>query len=353
MKIAVIAHAHFAIKQPYAGGLEAHTDLLVKKLIAHGHDVTLYAKRGTVAPCDVVPIFNGNARGGKNPLLNVAYRVACRKIQFGQYDLVINNSLHPYPLSWHTETMPSMVTIFHTPPLPKMVRELEHGYDQPNRTYIAVSGLTASQWQPHCPATINIVCNGIDMDAWPAHVQATSEQQAIWTGRITPEKGTHVAIEAALKADIPLTIVGSIYDKKYFIKAIKPYIDKGQVEYAGHLDQPAINKLYAESTVALVTPLWDEPFGFVSVEAMASGTPVAALPNGALPSIITPQVGALAADESADALAVAIKQAMTLDRQACASYAAKNYSLDAMVNSYMRLIPDEAPAVPLQWQTYP
>lgn len=54
MKIAVLAHLKYPIGQPYAGGLEMHTHLLTVALKRHGHDVTLFASRGSDPALDPV-----------------------------------------------------------------------------------------------------------------------------------------------------------------------------------------------------------------------------------------------------------------------------------------------------------
>ncbi len=74
-------------------------------------------------------------------------------------------------------------------------------------------------------------------------------------------------------------------------------------------------------------------FGLSVVEALASGTPVAAIPNGALPELIGAGFGAVAADVSAGALADAILVAAACSR-ADAVRASRRFSFDAMVDGY-------------------
>jgi UDP-glucose:tetrahydrobiopterin glucosyltransferase len=45
------------------------------------------------------------------------------------------------------------------------------------------------------------------------------------------------------------------------------------------------------ASVAVVTPPWDEPFGLVVIEALACGTPVAALARGAMTELVDAEVG--------------------------------------------------------------
>lgn len=343
MNIAVIAHAHFPIKQPYAGGLEAHTDLLVNQLVAMGHAVTLYAKAGSETKARLVSIFDGDAEGGKSSALHKGYERACRDIDSQSYDLVFNNCLDGYPLAWHKADKPPMLTVFHTPPFWELSNILRMQKPQQNRRFIAVSALTASQWQEFCIAPIDVVPNGIDMSKWPSHTEPPKTESAVWSGRITPEKGTEIAIKAAALADVPLILCGPIYDEEYFEASVKPYIDNGSVTYVGPKSQAEVNRYYADASVALVTPMWDEPFGLVAVEALASGVPVAALNHGATADILRYEYGALAQSDSPEDLADAIKKALTIDRGVCARYAHTTYGAAAMVAHYLQLIPRPAP----------
>src|SRR3954447_22572411 len=52
-------------------------------------------------------------------------------------------------------------------------------------------------------------------------------------------------------------------------------------------------ELLADAACLWMPALWDEPFGLTLIEAMVSGTPVLGSRRGALPEIVTPEVGAL------------------------------------------------------------
>ncbi len=54
------------------------------------------------------------------------------------------------------------------------------------------------------------------------------------------------------------------------------------IVYVGPLRQRALASLVQESACALITPVWDEPFGQVVAESLACGTPVVALRRGGL-----------------------------------------------------------------------
>ena len=76
-------------------------------------------------------------------------------------------------------------------------------------------------------------------------------------------------------------------------------------------------RLVGRADVAVVTPAWDEPFGLVVAEALACGTPVAAIGRGGVRDLIADDVGVVVHGEDPGRLAAAIGAAAGLDRRAC------------------------------------
>ena len=162
-----------------------------------------------------------------------------------------------------------------------------------------------------------------------------------WTGRITPEKGTHLAIAAARAANMTLNIAGPIQDADYFRTLIEPELGE-DITYLGHLGQPELSAVIASAQVFISSPLWEEPFGLTTLEAIACGTPVAALPAGAMAEIITARSGSVAVRRDARALAEAMLSARELDRGAVRDCALA-FSRDAMLDSYEDQLHDVLP----------
>ena len=178
-----------------------------------------------------------------------------------------------------------------------------------------------------------IILNGVDPDLW---VQGPGGEDAVWSGRLVPEKAPHEAIDAARRTGRAITVVGPVLDRPYFDREIRPRLGH-QVRYAGHLDQRSLCDLVGSSAVAVVTPQWDEPYGLVAAEAMACGTPVAAYARGGLNEIVTPESGRLATSSDVAALARAIDAAATCDRGAVRRHAVQSHGLTRMVDEYEAL----------------
>jgi len=124
----------------------------------------------------------------------------------------------------------------------------------------------------------------------------------VYLGRIIEPKGVHLAIKAVKEfnrkrhvdvspsTNYKLKIAGKHYSSvhdKYWEQKIAPFIDNKEIDYLGFInDEKAKNKLLANAKALLIPSTWDEPFGMVMLEALAVGTPIVGLDNGAIPEVI-------------------------------------------------------------------
>jgi glycosyltransferase involved in cell wall biosynthesis len=145
-----------------------------------------------------------------------------------------------------------------------------------------------------------------------------------------------MAIAAARRAGLPLVLAGPVSDAAYFERAIAPSLSE-HVRYAGHLNQDELSRLLGRSAVALITPMWDEPYGLVVAEAMSCGTPVVAFACGGIPEIVSPQSGRLVPPNDVDAMADEIAAARSLPRIGIHRHAVGCCSAEAMVTAYLDL----------------
>ncbi|RYX79353.1 glycosyltransferase family 4 protein [bacterium] len=353
MKIAIIAHPFFPIAQPFAGGLEMHTHMLANELVARGHEVTLYAKASSMSDASIIPVMNKGYvfRNYKSKLLhnyqearmNIAVGTAIKLIQFGKFDYIINNSLSYLPYVKLREV--PMMTILHTPATMEPVNKIisRNWSAPPHHQYISVSKTNARSWSQFLPR-VDVVTNGIKLDEWRTS-DSPEHKTAVWASRITKEKGLHVAIEAAEIAGFNLKIAGPIADRNYYNEYIAPHLNS-KITYVGHLDHTELASFFSSGAVAISSPLWEEPFGLTTVEALATGTPVAALPNGAMKEIVIDSVGAISNSETPSDLAQAIQVAATKSRKACREYS-RNFSIKAMVDGYEVIMNNQLESIKL------
>jgi glycosyltransferase involved in cell wall biosynthesis len=152
-----------------------------------------------------------------------------------------------------------------------------------------------------------------------------------------PEKGAHLAIDAAVLAGRPLRLAGPISDRVYFEQELRPRLSQTGIEYVGHRSQAELVRLVGDASAVLVTPCWDEPYGLVVAEALACGTPVCAFARGALPELLDTECGRLVAPGDVRGLAAAIGECAGLSRAAARRHAVRECSLERMVDRYVEL----------------
>ena len=342
VRICVIASSRYPIAQPLAGGLETHTYTLVRELRARGHDVTLFAAPGSDpglgARLLTIPQFVPSAAACRDvhvlPTLwmeeHHAYLGLMLELSRShEFDVVHNNSIHHLPLAMARTVCAPMITTLHTPPVWSLESAL--AFVPAHAMFAAVSATMAAAWSHVVPSTV--VRNGVNLDDW---APGPGGENAVWFGRIVPEKGPHWAIRAALAAGMAIDLAGPIGDGDYFAQEIAPLIGP-RVRYLGHLGRGDLARLVGASRVAVVTPCWEEPYGLVVAEAMACGTPVAGFDRGALHEILERDTGRLCMPDRVDDLAEAIVEASALDRGVVRRRAEEALSIERMVDSYESL----------------
>lgn len=342
MKIAMIAHLKFAIAEPFAGGLEMHTHLLANSLREKGHHVTVFASLssdpaiGVEAICEETSLLEtGIAEAGDVAFFREhhAYLRLMTALRSRDFDLVHNNSLHYLPLTMAATLGAPTVTTLHTPPFCWLESGVRLGREASH--LVAVSQATADLWRD-VAVVDSVIPNGIDLRHFPFVVEPDANPYLVWYGRIVPEKGLHLAIDAARMAGLPLKIAGPRPDRAYFEQHIAPRLGP-HATYLGHFAHRELARLVGGAQAALCSPCWDEPYGLVIAEALATGTPVAAFRRGGVPAILDETCGALAEANEVSGLAHAIQQAITRDRRACRARAEQHCDARRMVKAYERL----------------
>ena len=339
LKIAVLAHLKHPISQPFAGGLEMHTHLLARALRERGHAVTLFCAIGSDPTLGAIEVCPPTGEGTGDALRDAAidaaeheaYSRIMEAVAAGRYDLVHNNCLHDLPLRLSGSLAAPMVTVLHTPPFDPLTA----GVRTATTGLVAVSRPLAAQWS-EIAAEVVVIGNGIDLSAFPFSLTAATGPFAIWTGRIVPEKGLHLAIDATRAVGLPLAFAGPRPDPAYWATQIGPRLGPDLTDL-GHLSQRDLALHLGRARVAVVTPLWEEPFGLVVAEALACGTPVAAFHRGALPDILGSASGRLARPDDVADLARAIREAGDCDRRACRAQAEALFDAAVMIDGYESL----------------
>lgn len=305
-------------------------------LTSHSSPLTLVTMRLAIFMPAVLPVqgYGGTERIAVNQVRGLAARGHTISLLAGAGSTVPEAALVPVPLPAATgrfeiepylpagtELLLSNVKLHHPPAAVPWV-EVLHGNRRPDERgppqTIYLSRDHAERHGGGC-----WVHNGVD----PAEVifRPVKQKFDLFLGRLHAVKGYHWAIAGAKRLDRKLRIAG----------AWRPSLDP-RVRYLGQVGGAAKAELLADARLAWMPALWDEPFGMTLVEAMASGTPVLGTRRGALPEVITPDVGRLGT--TLDELLALLPECERIDPAACRARFEKYFTHHQMAAEYERVL---------------
>ena len=333
LRIAMIAPPWFELPPTGYGGIESMVADLVDTLADTGHEVMLIgAGRHRTSAARFVAVYDtppSERLGTPVPEVLHAARAAAALREL-DVDVVHDHSLAA-PLLAAGRGTPTVVTM-HGP----VDGELGDYFAALGEA-VGVVAISAAQ-QALRPELnwVGTVHNAIDVASFP--FRARKGEPVLWLGRFSPDKGAHLAIDAARTAGLPIVLAGKRNEPDehaYFDREIAPRLGPG-VSYVGEADAARKRELFAEAR-ALVFPIqWEEPFGIVMIEALACGTPVVALRRGSVPEVITHGRSGLVVDHPAQ-LAEALRAAERLDPIQCRREAETRFNLPVMAGGYERI----------------
>ena len=208
----------------------------------------------------------------------------------------------------------------------KFVYTVHHVHEDPMSKIYAnfpeVEFVTISEFQRRLESMerIRTIHHGVDMSAYKFN--AKKQDYFAFLGRIAPIKGTHLAIEIAKKAGIPLKIAGEVQPmfQDYFDSMVKPHVDGNFIEFVGEVDLAAKNELLGNALAMLFPIQWNEPFGLVMIEAMACGTPVLALPGGSVEEVVRDGISGFVCNSIEDMASRAVHSLASIKPQTVRDY---------------------------------
>ena len=309
--------------------MEAMTSLLTEGLVARGHDVSLFATGDSRTSATLRALYpRGYWHDGDMwpwemyEMLNVAAAVE----RAAEFD-IIHYEAEYYPVSLaftRVSPTPIVQTLHHAP----SAAEVRLWARYPEAPFVAVSSEQARLLSGvHVVAT---VLHGIDTSRFP--YRERPDDYLLFLGRFTPGKGVLQAIDLAKQVGIRLMLAAA--ENPYYQETIAPLVDGRHIVYAGEVDQAAKVKLYGGARALLYPVQAPEPFGLVMAEAMACGTPVAALDLGAVREVVDDGISGVVFD-SLDQMAGGLTRVLSLDRGRVRERAVARFGADRMVDEYV------------------
>ena len=332
MRIAQVAPLWEKVPPPAYGGTELVVSLLTEELVKRGHDVTLFASGDSQTSAKLEAVHPRALRLDKTvrdpniyDMLNMS-RVYENADRFDIIHSHVGCVALPYTNLVSTPTVHTLHGIF----TPDNAKLFSHVRNQP---FVSIS-----HSQRDIDLGLNYVStiyNGIDTNTYNFYPEPDRPAYLAFLGRISPEKGAHLAIEIAQRSGWHLKMAGKVdaVDVEYFESQILPHIDGVQIEFLGEANHQQKNILMGGAIATLFPITWKEPFGLVMIESMVTGTPVIAMSLGSAPEVIAHGVSGFLCRTVDDCIR-AIALAAHLDRYMCREHVLLNFTAKRMADGY-------------------
>jgi glycosyltransferase involved in cell wall biosynthesis len=329
LRIVVVAPPWYPVPPRGYGGIEAMCHLLVEGLVGRGHSVTLIGAgeartSATYVRATAEPQF---ARLG-DALPSVLHSaLAAETIEALRPDLVHDHTLSG-PLLARGRPIPTLVTA-HGPATGEL-----GAYYRALGTTVRLVAISDAQRRsaPDLPweATVH---NAVDVERF--RFRAEKDDFLLFLGRMSPDKAPHLAAAVGRRTGRPGVIAAKCEERaerRYFDEAVRPLLGN-DVEFVGQARGEDKLELLSRARALLMPIQWDEPFGLVMVEALASGTPVVGLGRGSVPEVVEDgRTGFVCA--SLDEMVEAVGRLDEIDPGACRRDAAARFDASVMVDGY-------------------
>lgn len=330
MKIAMLAPPWIKIPPAGYGGIEWVVYYVTNELVIRGHEVTLFATGDSTTNADLACSFPKEMpnRIGET-MLEVQHAANCIE-RADEFDIIQDHtgfSVVAYASLVRTPIVHTLHGPF-TPETCSFYRDFKR-----SAWYVAISDYQRSC----CPGLqyAGTVYNPLDINGWPFVPASEKEDYLLAFGRICADKGFHTAIEVAKRTGMRLIMAGALQpaNRDYYETVIKPQIDGDQIQYVGETSLSEKWKLFSRARAFLFPIQWPEPFGIVMTEAMATGTPVIAFPEGSVPEVVEDGVTGFTV-KTVDEMIEAVGRLDEIDAETCREHVQNKFSVAKCTDRY-------------------
>ncbi|HEY2445543.1 MAG TPA: glycosyltransferase family 4 protein [Rhizomicrobium sp.] len=345
MKIAQIAPLMEAVPPLLYGGTERVVAHLCDALVEMGHDVTLFASAEARTRAHLVPVRKKAIRLDASPLKSdvAAHLVMLNEVRRRKADFdILHFHIDLLHFPFFEDVAERTLTTLHGR---LDLSDLDRAYARWSVYPLASisdgqrAALPIANWTATVP-------HGLPLQLYTFSPSPEGGYLA-FLGRISPEKRLDRAIAVARAAGMPLKVAAKVdaVDAEYFHSDIEPLLDDPSIEFIGEIGD-AQKSAFLGNASALLFPIdWPEPFGLVTIEAMACGTPVIAWDCGSVSEIVEDGVTGFLV-HSVDEALKAVGRVKTLNRLRIRRVFERRFSASVMarryVDVYARLLRDAA-----------
>jgi glycosyltransferase involved in cell wall biosynthesis len=332
LTVVSVAYPIVPIGPDTVGGTEQVVSILDEALVRAGHKSFVVASADSRVAGTL--IATPAATGALDPAgWDEAYRIHRHTLQ-QLLRTIAPDVVHLHGIDFHAylpDIGPPVLATLHLPPF-NYPADVAHP-QRPLTFLNCVSSFSRRLYPAAAP--IIVIANGVPLDRFrPGGVK---EDFVLALGRIVPEKGYHLAIDAAKEAGLPLILGGKVppfpEHEQYFQDEIVPRLDSER-RFVGAIPVKERADLLSRARCLVVSSTVQESNPLVAMEALAAGTPVVARRVGALVENIEHGRTGLFANDVPE-MAAAFREARTLDPADCRRAACERFSADRMARSYI------------------
>ena len=282
---------------PAIGGMEKLMEVLAGEFLRQGHAVTV----ATETPGHAELPYPVLRQPGP-----VRYWRALR-----QADVVLTAplSLRRYPLQALSRVP---LCAAHPLPFPATGRHGPAGWIKRLVARFVINIVPSRYLARHFPAPI-VIANPLDPAALDPPVPAPRRSGIVFAGRLVPEKGGALLLEAFASTPAAdrtsLTIIGDGPERPALERLAARLGISDRVQFTGALRGPQFWAQLHAHQVMVVPSRWEEPFGIVALEGLACGCRMIVAESGGLPEAVGPLALTFARGDRrglADCLALAL-----------------------------------------------
>jgi glycosyltransferase involved in cell wall biosynthesis len=334
MRIAQLASNVEQVPPLGYGGTELVVSNLADELVRRGHQVTLFASGDSKTSARLESVTKRALRlAHELDRRWSAYeiRTLLRLHEMREQFDIVHNHMGWLALPFLADLGLPVLTTNHNPIKPYCAPiYLEYA----NLPYVAIS---EAYKRLNYPSELNYVAtvyNGIDVERFNKNGK-NKRDYLLFIGRLCEDKGTRQAIEIARRLHVPIILAGKVdaTDQDYFEKQIRPQLNARDVRFVGEVNHRQKVDLYNHAIATLYPVNFEEPFGLVMAESLASGTPVMAFDRGSVREVLSDGETAIIG-KSVDDLVGKFDQLKEIDADRCRERVKAMFSKQRMVDAY-------------------
>lgn len=328
LEIGLVSTCALATPPEGYGGTELVLADLARELVALGHRPTVFATRDSTSAGTHRALFDAPVWPPDTFAELRHSTFAWEQIARSSFDVVHVNT--PVAVSFTSLVhKPTVATVHHA----RFEGIAAHYAAHPNVFFAAISR-RQRELSPDVPFRA-VIHHGLRPESYPAG--AGDGGYCAFLGRLSSEKGPHLAIDAARAAGMPILLAGDPHatDHEYVQAEVLPRLGAG-TKCLGGVGYEAKLELLRGARCLLMPIQWEEPFGLVLIEAMLVGTPVIAFDLGSAAELVEDGVTGFLC-KTPNEMATRIGQVNAIDRARCRERARARWGAARMAREYVDL----------------